>query len=107
MSSRTRTGAAGLLAAAALLLVLAAVPPGVGRAATAAVVDQVGPGPYSNIVDAFNASDHEAQTFVAGKSGLLQRVDMPIFLVDPAAGDLVVTITGQTPTGLPDPANTL
>jgi hypothetical protein len=98
---RRARGVAGLAVGIAALS-LASV-----SSANAPIVDQVGPGPYTGVVDAFNASDHEAQTFVAGQTGRLVRIDMPVFLVDPAAGDLLVSITRLTEGGAPDPSQTL
>ena len=77
---------------------------GVARAET---LDQQNLGPYNGVVDAFNASDRQAQTLVAGRSGLLTAVRMPITLHNAAAGDLVIKVTGLTPSGAPDPANVL
>ena len=90
-----------VLAAAAIGSMGLVTPP-----ASAAVIDQQNTGAYVGIVDAFNFADHEAQTFVAGTTGYLGAVALPITLHNPAAGDLVVTITGLTG-GLPDESNVL
>ena len=89
------------------MLVSLAVLGAASSPAVADVVDRQDLGPYNGVVDAFNASDREAQTFVAGRSGFLTAVGMPITLHNAAAGDLVVTITGLTGAGKPDPSNVL